>query len=85
MYKKAIIYDKRTYVQFYLSLLKTRHILMFSFCPAKDYNSKIVKIYLFFYSFVMYLAVNALFYVIPQCIKYMKMVELSILFIKFLK
>ena len=61
-YNKAIKYDKRSFSKFYLSLLKTRHILMFSFCPSKDYNSRIIKIYLFFYSFAIYLTVNALFF-----------------------
>ena len=61
-YNKAIKYDKRTYSQFYFSLLKTRHILIFSFCPANDYNSQIIKIYLFFYSFVIYFTVNTLFF-----------------------
>ena len=61
-YNQAIKYDKRSFSKFYLSLLKTRHILMFSFCPSKDYNSRIIKIYLFFYSFAIYLTVNALFF-----------------------
>ena len=61
-YNEAIKYDKRTYTQFYLSLLKTKHMLLFSFCLANDYNSKIIKIYLFFYSFVIYYTINALFF-----------------------
>ena len=61
-YNDAIQYDKRTYIQFYFSLLKTRHIVLFSFYPSNDYNSRIIKIYLFFYSFSMYCAINALFF-----------------------
>ena len=61
-YEEAIKYDKRNYTQFYLSLLKTKHILIFSFCSSNDYNSRIIKIYSFFYSFAIYCNVNALFF-----------------------
>ena len=61
-YDEAIQYDKRMYIQYYFSLLKKRHILLFSFYPSNDYNSRIIKIYLFFYSFIMYCTVNALFF-----------------------
>ena len=61
-YKYALKYDKRTYCQYYISLLKTKHILLFSFSNIRDYNSKIIKIDLFFVSFVFYLFDNALFF-----------------------
>ena len=61
-YEEALIYDKRTYFQYYLSLLRTKHLLVFSFYPNRDYNSMIIKICLFFFSFVLYLTVNTLFY-----------------------
>ena len=61
-YKDALKSDKRAFIQFYLSLIKTKHILMFTFCPARDYNSRTIKIYLFFLSFAMYCSVNALFF-----------------------
>jgi hypothetical protein len=61
-YEEALIYDKRTYFQYYLSLLRTKHLLIFSFYPNRDYNSRIIKICLFFFSFVLYLTVNTLFY-----------------------
>ena len=61
-YKDAIKYDKRTYIQFYLSLLKIRLLIMFSFFQFNDYNSRIIKILLFFLTFVMYCTVNALFF-----------------------
>ena len=60
-YKEAIEFDKRTYIQFYFSLLKIKHLIIFSFCPSKDYNSRIIKIDLFFFSFTIYYTVNALF------------------------
>ena len=62
IYEDAIKYDNRTYIQYYFSLLKTHHLFAFSFCPLNDYNSRIVKIYLFFFSFAIYFAVNALFF-----------------------
>ena len=61
-YDEAIKIDKRTYIQFYFSLLKTKHLIIFSFCPSKDYNSRIIKIYLFFFSFAIYFSVNTLFF-----------------------
>ena len=61
-YKDALKSDKRAFIQFYFSLIKTKHILMFTFCPARDYNSRTIKIYLFFLSFAMYCSVNALFF-----------------------
>ena len=54
--------DKRTYIQFYISLLKTKHLFIFSFWPCKDYNSKIIKIFLFFFFFSLHLTINALFF-----------------------
>ena len=61
-YDEAIKFDKRTYIQFYFSLLKIKHLIIFSFCPLNDYNSRIIKIYLFFFSFTIYYTVNALFF-----------------------
>ena len=61
-YKLAIQHDKITYCQYYISLLRTKHNFLFSFYYSKDYNSKIIKIDLFFIWFSIYYAVNALFY-----------------------
>ena len=61
-YQEALISDKRTYLQFYFSLLKTNHVLIFTFYTNSDYNSKIIKIILFLFSFSLYLTVNALFF-----------------------
>ena len=61
-YNEALKIDKRTYVQYYLSLLKTKHILIFSFFSLHDYNSRIIKILLFFFSFIIFFAINALFF-----------------------
>ena len=62
-YEDALIYDKRNYCQYYCSLIKLNHIIIFSFyCNKKDYNSQIIKIFLFFFSFGADMAFNALFY-----------------------
>ena len=61
-YKLALKYDKRTYIMYYISLLKTKHSLIFSFFQNNDYNSKIVKIDLFFIGFSIYYTVNCLFF-----------------------
>ena len=61
-YKKALEKDKRTYFQYYLSLLKTKHLIIFTFYTSTDYNSRIIKIILFLFSFSLYFTVNALFF-----------------------
>ena len=61
-YKSALKYDKRTYCDYYLSLIKAKHNLIFSFYYTNDYNSRIMKINLFFFGFVIYYTVNALFF-----------------------
>ena len=61
-YKEAIENDNRTYFQYYISLVKLNHILIFLFNRKKDYNSYIIKIYLFSFSFALYMGVNTLFF-----------------------
>ena len=61
-YNLALKYDKRTYCDYYLSLIKTKHDLIFSFYYNNDYNSRIIKIDLFFISFIIHYTVNALFF-----------------------
>ena len=61
-YKNALIYDNRTYLEYYFSLLRTKHLLIFSIYPNDDYNSKDIKIILFFFSFALYFTINALFF-----------------------
>ena len=61
-YNEALKYDNRTYFQYYLSLLRTKHILFLAFCPNRDYNSQIIKTSLFFFSFSLYYTINALFF-----------------------
>ena len=61
-YSKALKLDKRGCFQYYFSLLKTKHIFFFSFLLNNDYNSKVIKIFLFFFNFTIYYFVNALFF-----------------------
>ena len=61
-YNEALKTDKRTYIQYYLSLLKTNHLLFFTFFNNNDYNSKIIKVYIFFLNIVMSYTLNAMFY-----------------------
>ena len=61
-YKRALQFDKRTYCGYYISLIRTKHLLFFSFWNSFDYNSRILKIFLFFFNFTVSFMVNALFF-----------------------
>ena len=61
-YKNAIKLEKRNYCAYYVSLIRSKHILFFSFFPIFDYNSRILKIFLFFFNFTVNFIVNALFF-----------------------
>ena len=63
LYEKALIYDKRTFIQYYISLLKNKHLFIFSFYSNNnDHNSQIIKIFLFIFFFAVHFTVNALFF-----------------------
>ena len=62
-YEKSLEFDKRTFLQYYFSLLKEGNLLLFSFnLKNKDHNSPVIKIFLFFFFFGLNFAVNALFF-----------------------
>ena len=61
-YDLAIQIDQRVFCQYYNSLIKTKHSLIFALFNNNDYNSKIIKIDLFFIGFTIDYIVNALFY-----------------------
>ena len=61
-YSEALKKDNRTYGQYYLSLIRTEHLLIFTFCKNKDYNSRAIKISLFILNLVISFTVNALFF-----------------------
>ena len=60
--KKAIELDKRTYFQYYISLLKKKHLIFFTFLPANDYNLMSLKLSLFLVSFSLYITINGFFF-----------------------
>ena len=61
-YKEALGIDKRNFKQYYISLIRAKHPILFSFIPNKDYNSMIIKIDLFLIGFGVIYAMNALFF-----------------------
>ena len=61
-YKLALKYDNRTYSEYYCALIKRKNNFIFSFFYNNDYNSKIIKIDLFFIGFIIGFTVNALFF-----------------------
>ena len=61
-YIEAFKLEHRNYFQYYISLIKYNHPFFFSFGCYNDYNSKIIKMFLFFFSFCLDFAINALFF-----------------------
>ena len=61
-YEIAIICDKRTYFQYYCSLLKKKQLILFTFLPTNDYNLLSLKISLFLLSFSLYFTINGFFF-----------------------
>ena len=61
-YKKALELDKRSYFQYYISLIKKKQLILFTFIPTNDYNIIHLKIALFIVSFALYLSINAFFF-----------------------
>ena len=61
-YEKARQNDKRTYFQYYKSLLLIQNIFIFSFHSYKDHNPYAIKICIFFFLFALNLVINALFF-----------------------
>ena len=61
-YEFAIKFDKRTYFQYYWSLLKKKQLILFTFLPANDYNLLSLKISLLLLSFSLYFTINGFFF-----------------------
>ena len=61
-YQEALIIDKRTYFQYYCSLLRKKHIILFTFYPNNDYNLAFIKLSLFLISFSLYMTINGFFF-----------------------
>ena len=60
-YNEAVLYDKRTYLQYYFSLIKRENLLIFAFITNNDYNPKIIKISIFSVSLILFWAINTIF------------------------
>ena len=61
-YNEAIKYDKRSNCEYYSSLIKSKQLFIFTFCSFNDYNSSIIKKFMFFLSFALHYTTNALFF-----------------------
>ena len=61
-FQEALKCDKRTLCQFYCSFLKTKQLIILSFCDYNSYNSAIVNKTIFFLSFVYHYGINAAFF-----------------------
>ena len=61
-YEDALKYDKRTCCDYYCSLIKNKPIIAFTFCSFNDYNSGIIKKFVFFLSFALHYTINSLFF-----------------------
>ena len=61
-YLEAQKYDKRTCCDYYCSLIKNKQLFAFTFCSFNDYNSGIIKKFIFFLSFALHYTINALFF-----------------------
>ena len=61
-YKEALNYDKRTCCEYYCVLIKNKQLFFFAFCTFDDYNSGIIKKFIFFLSLALHYTINALFF-----------------------
>jgi hypothetical protein len=61
-YNEAKKFYKRGDIEYYFSLIKTRHPLISFFISNNDNNSLVIKICLFLFSFALSLMVNSLFF-----------------------
>ena len=61
-YEYALEIDDRTYIQYYFSLLKLKHLIIFTFISNDDYNIFLLKLGFFLISFSLYFSVNAMFF-----------------------
>ena len=61
-YELAIIYDKRTFFEFYWCVLKQNQLIIFTFLPMNDFNLIYAKIALFIISFGLFITINGFFF-----------------------
>ena len=61
-YELALDLDKRSYLQYYFSLLKKKQLILFTFLSDNDYNLIFIKVALLFLSFALYFTINSFFF-----------------------
>ena len=61
-YEETLKYDKRSSCEYYTSLLRVKQLFIFTFCSFNDYNSGIIKKFIFFLSFAIHYTISALFF-----------------------
>ena len=61
-YKLTLKFNKRSGCEYYASLIRTKQLFIFTFYSFNDYNSGILKKFIFFLSFALHYKVNALFF-----------------------
>jgi surface protein len=61
-YEDALKYDNRTFCQYYLSLVRLNHLVVFTFYTKTDYNSRIIKLCSFCTYFCLNYTIKALFF-----------------------
>jgi len=54
--------DKRTFFQYYFSLLKKKQLILFIFCPMEDFNLLTIKISLFLINISLSFTINGFFF-----------------------
>ena len=61
-FETALKSDKRTFFEYYCSLIRNKQIFLFSFCDYNSYNSSIIKKLIFILSFIYHYGINAFFF-----------------------
>ena len=61
-YNLALELDKRSFCQYYFSLIKKKQLIFFAFFSGKDYNLFSIKLSLLLTNFSLYLTVNCFFF-----------------------
>ena len=60
-YNEALLFDNRTICRYYISLIRTRNLIIFTFSTKNDYNPRSIKICFFFFMLALILIINILF------------------------
>ena len=60
-YEVALVRDKRTFFQFYVSLIRTKQLLVFPFHCKNDFNSRMIKINFLFFIISLIVFLNTAF------------------------